>query len=160
MDHASPFYIFKFQEISNDIINFLIQWILTLTIALWRFRSPLGFQLPKWELIWECGGSFPHTLLHSWEHEMWLSVSLLAHTFINLCLGHEPKVRVVTIIFSFFCNLLFIANKYNEELCVHYHHFLCLFDYLKNYNKCITYHQFFCNLLFLMMMSHVLVMFF
>ncbi len=48
----------------------------------------------------------------------------------------------------FFCNLLFTTNKYNEELCVRYHHFLCLFDYLKNYNKCITCHHFFCNLLF------------
>jgi len=26
----------------------------------------------KWEFIWECEGSFPHTLLHSQEHEMWL----------------------------------------------------------------------------------------
>jgi hypothetical protein len=30
-------------------------------------------QLPKWEFAWECGSSFPHTLPHSWEHEMWLS---------------------------------------------------------------------------------------
>jgi hypothetical protein len=29
----------------------------------------------------------------------------------------------------FFGNLWFIANKYNEELCVCYHQFLCLFDY-------------------------------
>jgi hypothetical protein len=30
----------------------------------------LGLQLSKWELTWECAGSFPHTLLHSREHEM------------------------------------------------------------------------------------------
>ncbi len=35
-------------------------------------RSPSGLQLPKWELTRECEGSFPHTLLHSREHEMWL----------------------------------------------------------------------------------------
>jgi hypothetical protein len=61
-----------FQELCNDIRNFSIQWILTPTITLWRFGSPLGLQLPKWELTWECGGSFPHTLLHFREHEMWL----------------------------------------------------------------------------------------
>jgi hypothetical protein len=27
-------------------------------------------ELLKWEFTWECEGSFPHTLLHSWEHEM------------------------------------------------------------------------------------------
>ncbi len=51
----------------------LIQWILTLAIALWRFGSPSGLQFPKRELTWECGGSFPHTLPHSREHEIWLS---------------------------------------------------------------------------------------
>jgi hypothetical protein len=35
-----------------------------------NFESPPGLQLPKWELTWECGGSFPHTLPHSQEHEM------------------------------------------------------------------------------------------
>jgi hypothetical protein len=47
------------------------QWILSLAITLWKFESSLGLQLPKWEFIWECGGSFPHTFLHSQEHEMW-----------------------------------------------------------------------------------------
>jgi hypothetical protein len=35
-------------------------------------RNPSRFQLPKWELTWECGCSFSHTLQHSFEHEMWL----------------------------------------------------------------------------------------
>jgi len=39
--------------------------------------SPSGFQFSKWEFTWECEGSFPHTLLHSREHEMWLSGFLL-----------------------------------------------------------------------------------
>jgi len=47
-----------------------------LDIYVLRFGSPLGLQLPKWELIWECGASFPHTFLHSWEHEMWFPCSL------------------------------------------------------------------------------------
>jgi hypothetical protein len=38
-----------------------------------KIGNPSGVQLPKWEPIWECVGSFPHTFLHSQEHEMWLS---------------------------------------------------------------------------------------
>ncbi len=59
---------------------------------LWKFGSPSGFQLPKWELTWECGGSFPHILLHSSKHEMWLP----CFTFgLHLCkplfwLWHHP----------------------------------------------------------------------
>jgi len=45
---------------------------LALAIVLWKFGSPSRLQLPKCELIWECGGSFPHTLPHSQEYEMWL----------------------------------------------------------------------------------------
>ncbi len=56
----------------NDIKNSSIQWVLTFVIVLWRFRSPLRLQLPKWEPIWECGCSFLCILLHSREHEMWL----------------------------------------------------------------------------------------
>jgi hypothetical protein len=52
-------------------------------------RTPI----PKVELNWECGGSFPHTFLHSWEHEMWLWASFLARTFASPCFGCEPKVR-------------------------------------------------------------------
>jgi hypothetical protein len=81
-------------RVSNDIRNFLIQWVLTLVITLWRFESPLGFQFLKWGIIWECGGSFPHTLLHSQEHEVWFPCSLLACAFVNPCLGPEPKARV------------------------------------------------------------------
>jgi len=31
-----------------------------------------GLQLPKWKLPWECEGSFPHTFVHSREHDVWL----------------------------------------------------------------------------------------
>jgi hypothetical protein len=68
---------------------------LTPEITLWKFKNPLKFQLPKWELLWECEGSFPHTLLHSQEHDMWLPSSVLAHTLISPYLGHEPKAKVV-----------------------------------------------------------------
>ncbi len=67
-----------------------------MNFALWRFGSPSGLQLPKWELNWECGGSFPHTFLHSREHEMWFPSSLLAYTFVSPYFGHEPKTKVAT----------------------------------------------------------------
>jgi hypothetical protein len=93
------------KPISNIYVPKAFQWhkeslnlmSLTRAIALWKFGSPLGLQLPKWELTWECGGSFPHIFLHSWEHEMWLPSSLLARTFANLYLGRKPKARVATI---------------------------------------------------------------
>ncbi len=62
---CEPFWTSKFQDIFNDINNSSIQWVLTPEITLWRFRSPSGLQLPKWELTWECGGSFLHILPHS-----------------------------------------------------------------------------------------------
>ncbi len=51
----------------------------------------LRLQHPK------CGGSFPHTFLHSWEHEMWLLGSFVARTFASPYLGREPKARVATL---------------------------------------------------------------
>jgi len=35
-----------------------------------KIRESIGTLIPKWESTWECEGSFPHTLSHSWEHEM------------------------------------------------------------------------------------------
>jgi hypothetical protein len=96
MSDANSFQISTLQDLFNDIMNISIQWVLTPAIALWRFGNPLGFELPKWELIWECEGSFPHILLHSQEHEMWLPGSLLARTLVNPCLGREPKARIAT----------------------------------------------------------------
>jgi hypothetical protein len=63
----------------------------------WKFKNPPRLQFPKWYFTWECEGSFPHILLHSHEHEMWLPGSVLARTFVNPCLGHESKVRVMTL---------------------------------------------------------------
>ncbi len=54
-----------FNPMSSDPCNcFLKIWE-----SIW---SPFGIQFPKWEFTWECEGSFPHTFLHFWEHEMWL----------------------------------------------------------------------------------------
>jgi len=68
------------EPILNSCILRVYQWYKKLfdpiglapAITLWRFESPSELQLPRWELTWECGGSFPHTLPHSQEHELWL----------------------------------------------------------------------------------------
>jgi len=98
MGHANPFQTSTFQELSNDIRNISIQCVLTRKIVLWKFKSPLGLQLPKWEFTWECESSFSHTFLHFWEHEMWLPGLVLASTFTNPCFGREPKARVATVV--------------------------------------------------------------
>jgi hypothetical protein len=72
MGHVSPFYTSTFQELFNGIKNSSIQWVLTPVIALWKFWSPSRLQLPKWELTWECEGSFLHILTHFQEHEIQL----------------------------------------------------------------------------------------
>jgi hypothetical protein len=72
-----------------------MQSVLTSAIALWKFRSPLGLQLPKWELTWECESSSSHSL-----------TLLLAHTLASLCLGCKPKARVATIELNVFHNLV------------------------------------------------------
>jgi len=74
-------------------------------IALWIFKTPPGLHLPKWELPWECEGSFPHTFLHSREHAVWLpSFRLSPQPCKPFCLGREPKVKVATYF------LLYIKN--------------------------------------------------
>ncbi len=40
MGHASPFKTSMFQEISNGLRNFLMQWVLTPEISFWRFEIP------------------------------------------------------------------------------------------------------------------------
>jgi len=83
----------------NDINNSSIQWVLAPAIALWRFRSPLGLQLPKWEFTWECEGSPPHTLCTPGNMRCEPRASLLAHNLPSPCFGHEPKGKVMTRIF-------------------------------------------------------------
>jgi hypothetical protein len=90
--------------------NFSIKWVLTPTIALWRFGSPLGFQLPKVGVHLECEGSFPHTLLHSRENEMWLPGFIFGPHLRKPLLGHEPKARVTTLQLNFWIT----SDTYNS----------------------------------------------
>jgi hypothetical protein len=95
MGHAIWFYTFTFQDLSNDIRNFFIQWVLTLAITFWKFKNPWRLQLLKWDIIWECG---VHSLtlsytLRNMKCDSW--TSLLVRTFESPYFGHEPKARVV-----------------------------------------------------------------
>jgi len=71
---------------------------------LWKFGSPSGFQLPKWELTWSVEvHSFTFSyILRSMKCDS--QVSLLACTFASPCFGCEPKTRVATssTVFTFF----------------------------------------------------------
>jgi hypothetical protein len=62
-----------------------------------KIRESIGTPTPKVGAHLRMWGSFLHTFLHSWEHEMWLPCSLLAHTFTSPCFGREPKAKVATI---------------------------------------------------------------
>ncbi len=72
----------------------------------------LGFQLSTWEFIWECEGSFPHTLWHSWEHVMWLPCLFLGPQPCNpLALVVSPrlglwhKISIQKLIYFTYCHL-------------------------------------------------------
>ncbi len=112
MDHVSLFWTLKFQKLSNGIRNFSIQWVLSLQITLYRFESPLGFQLPKWESIWECVGLFLHIPLHFQKRECDLWVAFFVHIFPYLC----------------------FRRWFLEKLC--FHSLNCYFDFL--YHICNT----------------------
>jgi hypothetical protein len=96
MGHASPFQISTFQELSNDIKNPSIQWVLVPAIALWKFKSPFGTPTPKMGVhlgVWGFILSFfctPRSIrCDSWD-------SLLVRILASPCLGRKSKVRVVT----------------------------------------------------------------
>ncbi len=67
--HVSPFQTFTFQEISNNIRNASIQWILTHAIIFWRFGSPFGTPIPKMGVhlgMWGFTPSHSFALLGAW----------------------------------------------------------------------------------------------
>ncbi len=57
-----------FNSFSNNIKNSSRRWVLTPTIALWRFGSPFGTPTPNMG-VW---GFIPSHSLHSREHVKWL----------------------------------------------------------------------------------------
>ncbi len=96
MSNVSPFYISMFKELFNDIRNTSRHLVFTHVIALWRFRFPLGFHLPSGSCL---GSVKVHSFTFSYIPEnMWCDfwASSWAATLQPLCLGCEPKAKVVT----------------------------------------------------------------
>ncbi len=58
-------YVSKKNQWYKEILNLM-------NFYTWNFSLKIWLQLLKWEPTWECVGSFLHTPLHFWEHEMWL----------------------------------------------------------------------------------------
>ncbi len=94
MGHASLFSTSMFQELSNDIKKTSIQWVLTFTIAFWRFGV-------HWESNSQNGSSFGSVEVHFFtlSHtpgniKCDSQTSLLARTLANPCLRRKPKARV------------------------------------------------------------------
>jgi len=66
-----------------------------------KIRKSIGILIPKVKAHLRVWGSFLHIFLHSPEHEMWFSSSLLARIFVSICLGHKPNVKVTIIHYEF-----------------------------------------------------------
>jgi hypothetical protein len=60
-------------------------------LKVWEF---IGTPIPKMGVHLGVRRFIPHTLLHSWEHEMWPPTSLLAHNLANPCFGCKLKAKV------------------------------------------------------------------
>jgi hypothetical protein len=73
MGNASTFQTSMFQKLSNSMMNLSIQWVLTPTTPFENSKVHRDFNFQSANSFGKCGGSFPHTLLHSREHEMWFS---------------------------------------------------------------------------------------
>jgi hypothetical protein len=103
----------RFNTFSNDINKFSIWWVFTPTIALWKFESPLGFQLPKWEFTWSVR---VHSLtlfciLGSTRCDSW--ASFLTRKLASPCFGCKPKAKVA--IFSHLQSHHFKGSKMNKR---------------------------------------------
>jgi hypothetical protein len=60
-------YVSTFSRWYNELLNPMSVDLYNHPLKIWE---SIGIIIPKWELIWECGGSFPHTFLHFREHEV------------------------------------------------------------------------------------------
>jgi hypothetical protein len=70
MGHASPFYTSMFQELSNDMNNYLIQWVLTPWNCILRIWKSIGTPTPKVGVhlgVWKFISSHFPTLPGAWN---------------------------------------------------------------------------------------------
>jgi hypothetical protein len=92
-----PILSFMSQDLFNGIKNLIIQWVLTLEIIFWKFRSPSILQLLKWSPF---GSVWAHSFTLSYT-PMSVNVTLRLHSqltpFHAPCFSCEPKVKVAII---------------------------------------------------------------
>jgi hypothetical protein len=113
MGHVSPFQTSKFQELSNDIRNFSIQWVLTLQSPSKDSRVHRNSNSQNGSLL---GSVRVHSFTLSFTPENMRcdsQASLLACNLVSPCFGREPKVRVVTlrVILEFFLYCLLFMTR-------------------------------------------------
>ncbi len=96
-----PFQTSKFQELSNDIKNFSIHWVLTLQLL----SEHSGVHRDSNS---QCGSSLESVRVYSLTLSCTLGsmrhdsqASFLARNLATLCLGHKPDARVAIIIAKF-----------------------------------------------------------
>jgi hypothetical protein len=77
-----------YKELSNPMSFDLLNYFL-------KIQKSIAIPTPKVESIWECVSSFFHIPLHSQECECDFWVAFSTHTFPCLCLGREPKARIM-----------------------------------------------------------------
>jgi len=88
--------ILMFQKLFNDIKNFSIQWVQPLQSL---FEDSIVHRDPKSQSGNSLGSVGVHSLtffhiLESMKYDFW--ASFLTRTFTSSCLGHEPRVKIVT----------------------------------------------------------------
>ncbi len=102
-----------------------------LLLKIWK---PIGIPTPKMRAPWECEGSFPHTLLHSREHEMWLLGFLLARILASPCFNCEPKARAATI-----CITLFMGMQMHWIILLFCNTFRLSYNFFKSSTSYVQY---------------------
>jgi len=79
-----------------------------------KIRDSIKIPTPKMAIhLGMCVGSFPHNFLHSRECECDSQIPLSICTFPCHCLGHEPKVKVITLHVPLSC----FIYKMNYKKC-------------------------------------------
>jgi hypothetical protein len=73
------------EELSNDIRNTSIQWVLTIVIIFWKFKNPFETLTPTMGIHLGVWGFTPSHSLHSWSTRCDSRVSLLAHNLATSC---------------------------------------------------------------------------
>jgi hypothetical protein len=127
MGLASPFWTFTFQELSNGIRNFVIQWVLTPWNTSLKIRDSIRIPTPKVGIHSRMCGSFLHTPenanmtpgLHVWP------TPFHRHKFGWMCSHHRNSLHLIN-----HRSMKLWYSLFNEFVC---HYFLTLWYLVMHY---------------------------